>query len=53
VGGWIRLHNQELHNIYSSPNIIRVTKTEEDDMGRLCSTHWRDFKCIQTLVWSL
>jgi len=22
VGGWRRLHNRELHNLYSSPNII-------------------------------
>jgi hypothetical protein len=23
---WRRLHNEELHNLYASPNIIRVTK---------------------------
>jgi hypothetical protein len=26
VGGWRRLHNTELHNLYSSPNIIKVIK---------------------------
>jgi hypothetical protein len=26
VGGWRRLHNDELHNWYASPNIIRVIK---------------------------
>jgi hypothetical protein len=26
VGGWRRLHN-ELHNLYSSPNIIRTMKS--------------------------
>jgi hypothetical protein len=26
TGGWKKLHNEELHNLYSSPNIIRVTK---------------------------
>jgi len=26
VGGWRRLHNEELHNLYALPNIIRVTK---------------------------
>jgi hypothetical protein len=24
VGGWRRLHNEELHNLYSSPDIVRV-----------------------------
>jgi len=27
VGGWRRLHNQELHNLYASPNIVRVIKS--------------------------
>jgi hypothetical protein len=25
-GSWRRLHNNELHNLYSSPNIVRVIK---------------------------
>jgi hypothetical protein len=24
-GSWKNLHNDELHNLYSSPNIVRVT----------------------------
>jgi hypothetical protein len=27
AGGWRRLHSEELHNLYTSPNIIRVTKS--------------------------
>jgi hypothetical protein len=26
-GGWIKLHNEELHNLYSSPNVIKMTKS--------------------------
>jgi hypothetical protein len=25
-GGWRKLHNEELHNLYSSPSIISVIK---------------------------
>jgi hypothetical protein len=27
TGGWRKLHNEELHNVYSSPNIIKRTKS--------------------------
>jgi hypothetical protein len=27
AGGWRRLHNEELHNLYASPHIIRVIKS--------------------------
>jgi hypothetical protein len=27
IGGWKKLHNEELHNLYSSPNIIRMIKS--------------------------
>jgi hypothetical protein len=27
VGGWRRLHNEELHNLYASTNIVRVIKS--------------------------
>jgi hypothetical protein len=37
VGGWRRLLNEELHNLYTSPNIIRVIKSRK--MGGVCSTH--------------
>jgi hypothetical protein len=27
TGGWRKLHNEELHNLYSSPIIIRIIKS--------------------------
>jgi hypothetical protein len=32
-----KLHNEELHNLYASPSIVK-----EDEMGAVCSTHGRD-----------
>jgi hypothetical protein len=27
TGGWRKLHNEELHNLYSSPSIITIIKS--------------------------
>jgi hypothetical protein len=27
TGGWRKLHNKELHSLYSSPSIIRIIKS--------------------------
>jgi hypothetical protein len=27
TGGWRKLHNEELHNLYSSGNVIRMVKS--------------------------
>ena len=29
TGEWIKLHNEELNDLYSSPNIVEVIKSEE------------------------
>jgi hypothetical protein len=29
TGDWRKLHNEELHNLYSSPNIIRMIKSRK------------------------
>jgi hypothetical protein len=45
AGGWRRL-NEELHNLYASPNIIS-RQMKEDEIGGECSSYGRDEKCIQ------
>jgi hypothetical protein len=39
TGEWRKLHNEELHDLYSSPSIIRIIKSREDEMGGSCSTN--------------
>jgi hypothetical protein len=39
IGGWRKLHNEELHNLYSSPSTIRMFQVKKDEMVRECSTH--------------
>jgi hypothetical protein len=29
TGGWGKLHNEKLHNLYSSPSIIRIIKSRK------------------------
>jgi hypothetical protein len=42
---WRKLHNEELHNLYSSPDIIRQVKRNE--VGGACGTHARGEKIVQ------
>jgi hypothetical protein len=35
AGGWRKLHTEQLHNLYSSPNTIRMI----NEMSRVCGTH--------------
>jgi hypothetical protein len=46
VGGWRRLHNEELQNLYNSPNVIRMIKSWMMDEWA-CSTHGSGEKCVQ------
>jgi hypothetical protein len=42
TGGWRRLHNEELHNLCSSPNIIRVMKLRGSWAGNVA--HVREMR---------
>jgi hypothetical protein len=42
------MHNEELHNFYSSPNKIRIIK--EDEIGRACSTNGEKKNASSVLV---
>jgi hypothetical protein len=44
IGGSRKLHNEELHNLYCSPSIIRIIK--EDEMGGACGTNGGEEECI-------
>jgi hypothetical protein len=37
TGGWRKLHNEELPNLYSSPSIIRIIKSRRMRCIRACS----------------
>jgi hypothetical protein len=45
TGEWKKLHNEELHNLYSSPDTIRQVKANE--VGGVCGTHGRGEKSVQ------
>jgi hypothetical protein len=47
TGEWRELCNEELHNLYSSPNAIRKIKSKENEAGGACGTHGRGEKSVQ------
>jgi hypothetical protein len=47
TGGWRKLHNEALHNLYCSPSIIRIIKSRR--MKWAYSTHRE--KAVYTGYW--
>jgi len=45
AASWRRLRDEKLHNLYASPNVIRVVKSRM--IGRASSTHGSDEKCVR------
>jgi hypothetical protein len=50
TGGWRKLHNEELHNFYSSPSIIRTIKSRRMTMGTECSMNGEKSNTHRILV---
>jgi hypothetical protein len=45
TGGWRKLREVDLHDLYSSPNIIRNNKSRRM-RGRTCGTNRREEECV-------
>jgi hypothetical protein len=44
TGGWRKLHNEELHSLYSSPGIIRMVKSRAGHVARMGETR-NEYTC--------
>jgi hypothetical protein len=51
TGGWRKLHNEELHDLYSSPSTVRVIKARRMRWGGTCGAHGGGEECIQYFGW--
>jgi hypothetical protein len=47
TGEWSKLHNEELHNLYSSPDIIRQVKSRRMRWVGHVARHGRGEKSVQ------
>jgi hypothetical protein len=49
TGGWTKLHNEELHNLYISKYNYTV-QVKEDEIGRACSTNGEQRNAYRIMV---
>jgi hypothetical protein len=42
---WRKLHNEELNNLYSLPNNVRVVKSKKNEMGWPCGAYGGGERC--------
>jgi hypothetical protein len=50
AGDWRRLHSEELHNLYTSPNIIRVIKSRRTQLGGGGEARLRDVRNAHNIL---
>jgi hypothetical protein len=50
IGDLRKLHDDELHNFYSLPSIIRMYQVKRDEMGRAYNTHGEKRNAYRILV---
>jgi hypothetical protein len=50
TGGWIKLCNEELHDLYSLRSIIRNYQVKEDEVGGACCMNRGQEDCVQVIV---
>jgi hypothetical protein len=39
IEGWRKLYDEEVHNLYTSPNTVRMIGSKEYRIDEACSTH--------------
>jgi hypothetical protein len=50
TGGWRKLHTEKLHNLYSSPRIIRIIKSQRMRLAGHVALMWEKRNAYRILV---
>jgi hypothetical protein len=50
-GSWRKLHNDELHSLYSSPNVVRVIKSRKMRWAGHVARMGVGERCLQGFGW--